>query len=307
MHVRFACLVIAAALAAWTVPSAAAPQAANGLTVSLRPTPEPLAPGSVGIVVVEAPSAVASLTGSALGAPIHFWPVAPGRWSGLIGIGLETAPGTYDVAVHGTTAAGEAIDSRLRIAVTARRFETRRLRVSQKFVTPPAAETARIQQDAALLARVFGAVSPERLWSGPFAAPVPGAATSSFGRLSVLNGQPNGRHQGADFRAASGTPILAPNGGRVVVAQALYFAGNTVILDHGLGLYSLFAHLSSTDVSVGAIVARGDRLGEAGATGRVTGPHLHWAVRVGPLSIDPLLLMAASATLPERHDVLSTR
>jgi len=307
MRVRFACLVVAAALVAWTLPSAAAPQAASGLTVSLRPTPEPLAPGSVGIVVVEAPAAVASLTGSVLGAPIHFWPVAPGRWSGLIGIGLETAPGTYDVTVHGTAAAGEAIDGRMRITVAARRFETRRLRVSQKFVTPPAAETARIQQDAALLARVFGAVSPERLWSGPFAAPVPGAATSSFGRLSVLNGQPNGRHQGADFRAATGTPILAPNGGRVVVAQELYFAGNTVILDHGLGLYSLFAHLSSTNVSVGATVARGDRLGEAGATGRVTGPHLHWAVRVGALSIDPLLLMTASATLPERHDILSTR
>ncbi len=305
MRSRFACVVLALTLCAWTSPSAA-PQAGS-LTVAMRPALEPLSPGAVGIVVVEAPVTVVALTGEALGAPVHFWPVSPGRWHGLVAIGLETTPGPYDVVVHGTTAPGESLDRRTRIAVAARRFETRRLRVNQRFVTPPAAETARIQQDAALLAATFGTISPERLWNGPFAAPVPGAATSSFGRLSVLNGQPNGRHQGADFRAANGTPILAPNSGRVVVAQDLFFAGNTVIVDHGLGLYSLFAHLSSTAVTVGAVVARGDRLGDSGATGRVTGPHLHWAVRVGQLSVDPLSLIAASASLPERHEVLSTR
>ena len=306
MRARFF-FVAATTLIAWTQPSAAAPQAAAGLTVSMRPAPDPLAPGGVGIVVVEAPPTVVSLTGRAVGAAIHFWPVAPGRWHGLIGIGLETALGDYDVAVHGATASGEPFDGRTRVAVVARRFETRRLRVNQRFVTPPSAETARIQREAALLARVFGAVTPERLWFGPFGAPVPGPATSSFGRLSVLNGRPNGRHQGADFRAVIGTPILAPNGGRVAVAEDLYFAGNTVIIDHGLGLYSLFAHLSSSAVGAGAMVAPGDRIGASGATGRVTGPHLHWAVRVGATSIDPMSLIAASASLPERHDVLSTR
>jgi murein DD-endopeptidase MepM/ murein hydrolase activator NlpD len=124
---------------------------------------------------------------------------------------------------------------------------------------------------------------------------VPGVATSSFGRLTVMNGESRGRHQGADFRAETGTPVLAPNAGRVVLAQDLYFAGNTVIVDHGLGVFSYLAHLSRLGVSVGARVSRGDLLGASGATGRVTGPHLHWAVRLDGASVDPLALMKAVA------------
>ena len=102
--------------------------------------------------------------------------------------------------------------------------------------------------------------------------------------------------EGADFRAATGTPVKAPNAGRVVVAQNLYFAGNTVIIDHGLGVFSLLAHLSRIDVTPSATLARGDLVGESGATGRVTGPHLHWAVRFGDMTVDPLALMSALAT-----------
>jgi len=136
-------------------------------------------------------------------------------------------------------------------------------------------------------------VTVERLWRGRFDAPVPGVASSSYGRLTVLNGEPSGRHQGTDFRAAVGTPVHAPNAGRVVLAKDLYFAGNTVILDHGLGVFSLVAHLSRIDVAVGDRVSRGHVLGQSGATGRVTGPHLHWAVRFGETSVDPLSLVAA--------------
>jgi murein DD-endopeptidase MepM/ murein hydrolase activator NlpD len=117
--------------------------------------------------------------------------------------------------------------------------------------------------------------------------------------LTVTNGKPAGRHQGADFRAATGTPIRAPNAGRVVLAQSLYFAGNTVIIDHGLGVFSLLAHLSRIDVEPGAVVARGEVLGQSGATGRVTGPHLHWAVRFGDMSVDPIELMSASTQLSD--------
>jgi len=113
--------------------------------------------------------------------------------------------------------------------------------------------------------------------------------------LTITNGKPAGRHQGADFRAATGTPVKAPNGGRVVIARNLYFAGNTIIIDHGLGVFSLLAHLSRIDVAPGATVARGDMVGESGATGRVTGPHLHWAVRFGEMTVDPIALMSALA------------
>jgi murein DD-endopeptidase MepM/ murein hydrolase activator NlpD len=117
--------------------------------------------------------------------------------------------------------------------------------------------------------------------------------------LTVLNGKPRGRHQGADFRAASGTPVVAPNAGRVVLAEDLYFSGNTVVIDHGLGMFSLLAHLSRIDVSAGRDVARDDVLGASGATGRVTGPHLHWALRMSEFSVDPLSLVAVLSTLKE--------
>jgi murein DD-endopeptidase MepM/ murein hydrolase activator NlpD len=130
-------------------------------------------------------------------------------------------------------------------------------------------------------------------------APVPGQATSTFGRLSVYNGKPGSRHQGTDFRVASGTPIVAPNAGVIALASDLYFSGNTVVIDHGEGLFSLMAHLSRLAVEVGSTVAKGDRLGDAGATGGVTGPHLHGAVRLREVSVDPLSLVAAVDALVE--------
>ena len=109
--------------------------------------------------------------------------------------------------------------------------------------------------------------------------PVPGAANSAFGTRSVYNGKPRTPHGGADFLSPGGTPVHAPNAGRIAVARALYFTGNTVVIDHGLGVFSLLAHLSVIDVHEGDLVAAGAVVGQVGATGRVTGPHLHWAVR----------------------------
>ena len=134
-------------------------------------------------------------------------------------------------------------------------------------------------------------MTDERLWSGGFLRPVPGDSTSSFGRRSVFNGQPRSPHSGTDFRGAEGTRITAPNAGIVVLAADLYFSGNVVIIDHGWGLYSYFAHLSSIAVEDGIRVEQGDVVGDVGATGRVTGPHLHWTVRLNDARVDPLSLM----------------
>ncbi len=131
----------------------------------------------------------------------------------------------------------------------------------------------------------------ERLWNQPFLVPVPGTATSSFGRRTILNGQPRGQHTGTDFQAATGTPVVAPNRGRIALAADQYFPGKTIIIDHGLGVYSYLAHLSEFTVAEGAIVERGQRIALSGATGRVTGPHLHWTMRFGSARVDPLSLV----------------
>ena len=184
------------------------------------------------------------------------------------------------------------------LAIVPRTFRTRRLTVDEAFVTPPAAEQPRIDREAALLAGVWQAPAAERLWREPFVRPVPQEANSAFGTRSVFNGKPRNAHGGADFLSPAGTPIHAPNAGRVAVARSLYFSGNTVILDHGLGLFSTLAHLSAIDVHEGESVTAGQVLGRVGATGRVTGPHLHWAVRASGARIDPLSLLALLGTPP---------
>jgi murein DD-endopeptidase MepM/ murein hydrolase activator NlpD len=129
--------------------------------------------------------------------------------------------------------------------------------------------------------------------------PVTGPPTSSFGRRTLFNGAPRGQHRGTDFRAGEGAPVVAPNAGLVVLAGDLYFTGNTVVLDHGLRLFSVFAHLSHMAVREGTSVAAGELVGAAGATGRVTGPHLHWTVRLGEAAVDPLSLVSTLDSLVE--------
>ena len=268
------------------------------LTIAVAASRTAFRPGSVGLVTVTASRAIASLSGDAFDRRIDFFPDASSRrWQAVVGFPLETKPGAYTLTLQATAADGAAAGARHRLTVVRAQYETRRLTVAESFVNPPDSAAERIAREAKVLADTFAHTTPERIWSGPFTVPVDGPATSSFGRLTVLNGQPRGRHQGADFRAAVGTPIRAPNAGVVVVAEDYYFSGNTVILDHGGGLYSLFAHLSRIEAAVGARVARGDLLGEAGATGRVTGPHLHWAVRLRNDTVDPLSLVAATAKI----------
>jgi murein DD-endopeptidase MepM/ murein hydrolase activator NlpD len=267
------------------------------LTLTVMDAPGSLKPGGVALISVVSTQDLTELTGEAAGRPVRFWRTASAReWNGLVGINLESAPGPVSLTIQGRAVTGATAATRVSLSVARYRFETRRLQVDPKLANPPQEEVARIKEEAKLMADAFTIVTAQRYWHGRFDAPVPGTATSSFGRLTITNGKPAGRHQGADFRAATGTPVKAPNAGRVVIARNLYFAGNTVIIDHGLGVFSLLAHLSRIDVAPGATVSRGDLVGESGATGRVTGPHLHWAVRFGEMTVDPLALVSALAT-----------
>jgi murein DD-endopeptidase MepM/ murein hydrolase activator NlpD len=207
-------------------------------------------------------------------------------WRALVGIDLGVPAGTY-VASIDARIGSQQLHATYALAVQSRRFPSRTLSVDPAFVNPPTAMRDRITREAALLEQLWKQSSPERVWSGRFVVPVPGAAASRFGARSIFNGQPRSPHSGADFGSPAGTPVGAPNAGRVVLAQNLYFSGNTVVLDHGLGLYSLLAHLSVIDVQEGDAVSSGQEIGKVGATGRVTGPHLHWAVRVNGARVDP--------------------
>jgi murein DD-endopeptidase MepM/ murein hydrolase activator NlpD len=214
---------------------------------------------------------------------------AGGEWRALVGIDLDVKPGPYAITIDAGSPTRHLVQQ---LHVERRIFRTRRLTVDEAFVTPPPSEAARIARDARLLESTWASSAGERLWTAPFERPVPEAANSAFGTRSIFNGKPRNAHGGADFLSPSGTPVHAPNAGRVVVARNLYFSGNTVIIDHGLGLFSMLAHLSVLEVAEGNRVDAGHVIGRVGATGRVTGPHLHWAVRAGNARVDPLSLLS---------------
>ena len=212
-------------------------------------------------------------------------------WAALVGIDLGTAAGRHGMVLRGAGMDGKDVTATGSLLVKSKSFPSRRLMVEEKYVIPPANEMSRIEDESKRVNAIFGAITPAKIWNGSFRAPVPGSAISAFGKRNVYNGEPRNPHSGVDFRGASGTPIRAPNAGRVALASSLYFSGNTIILDHGLGLYSYLAHLSEFSVREGDLVEGGDIIGKVGATGRVTGPHLHWTVRLATALVDPLSLI----------------
>jgi hypothetical protein len=231
-----------------------------------------LGPGELVVLSIALPAPVEHVRVRAFDRDVPAFREGERAWRALVGVDLDVRPGTYTI----TVAAGSA-DASYDLIVKPRAFRTRRLRVNEAFVTPPPSEQARITEEAVLLAAVWRSGMGERLWTGGFVRPVPGVANSAFGTRSVYNGKPRTPHGGADFLSPGGTPVRAPNAGRIA---------------HGLGLFSTLAHLSTIDVREGDEVLAGEVIGQVGATGRVTGPHLHWAVRANDARIDPLALLA---------------
>ena len=202
-------------------------------------------------------------------------------WAGLLGVDLEKAPGKYEARISGKVQNGGDFLCEATVEVRSGRFPTENLKVEKQFVEPDPEQLARAKEETQKLRGIFATVTAERLWNGPFRVPLDGVTTGgNFGRRRVLNGEPGSPHTGVDFPASTGTLVHAAQAGRVVLAEPLFFAGNTVVVDHGLGVYTFYGHLSVFSVHVGDEVKAGTELGKVGATGRVTGPHLHWGVTV---------------------------
>jgi len=218
------------------------------------------------------------------------------RWLGVLGIDLDMAAGRHALSVRYRYGDGRERTEAGTLTVGARSYPTTELTVEPRYVDPDPADAARAAREAEETAAIYAIVTPEPYWTEPFATPIPGARNGrNFGHRRVFNGQPRAPHSGADLTAATGTPILAANRGRVTLAKELFYSGNAVFIDHGQGVHSTYLHLSRIDVAVGDIVERGQVIGLAGATGRVTGPHLHWGVRIGDARVDPFSLLVLPA------------
>lgn len=260
-----------------------------------------LQPGELVLYTITVPAGGTDVTVAAFERTVHAVRGEGDTWLALVGIDLTTKPGIFPTTVTATLPTGKTTTTKS-LTVAAKQFPTRRLTVNPAMVNPPPTALDRIKRDTEKINSAYRSPTMEALWSGPFARPVFDAANSRFGSRSVFNNTRSSPHTGADFSSPAGTPIKAPNRGRVRLAEDLYFSGNTVILDHGLGLFSLFAHLSAFKVQEGDTVATGDVVGLVGATGRVTGPHLHWAVRATGARIDPLSLLAVLGEAEARRD-----
>ena len=262
-----------------------------GAPITINTSYRSLTPGELVVVTINVEGAASSVQVSAFRRAIPAFKTEEGVWQALVGIDLDQRPGSYLVAAEAQVGPAVLRQSRA-LVVGPRKFPTRTLRVNPAFVNPSPAELTRIRADQAFLADVYARPSPTRLWSGAFVRPVPGEANSSFGTRSVFNGEPRSPHGGTDFLSPTGTPIKSPSAGRIVCARDLYFTGNTVIIDHGLGMFSMLAHLSRIDVKEGDTVTASQVVGLVGATGRVTGAHLHWALSVNGARVDPLSALA---------------
>ena len=222
---------------------------------------------------------------------------SPDVWRALLGVDLELKPETYPLTLTAKTESAEEVPCSATIDVKEGTFATESLKVAPNFVEPNPEQLARAEAERQRLRAIFATITPDRLWDGSFHYPLAGVTTGgNFGKRRILNGKAGAPHGGVDFPALAGTPVYAPQRGRVVLAEPLYFSGNTVVLDHGLGLYTFYAHFESISVQPGDLVDTGALLGKVGATGRVTGPHLHWAATVNRARTDPLQLISLLGT-----------
>jgi len=213
------------------------------------------------------------------------------RWSGWAMIALDEEPGLAAVEARGRTKSGRAVVGTRAVRIESRAFPRELLKVAPRFVEPPPEVRERLARERRKLESLYHTRRPAPPPREAFVRPVPGEPTSVFGTRRIYNGQPRAPHPGLDLRAASGTPVRSSGEGRVALAENLYYSGATVIVDHGGGLFTLYAHLSELLVREGDEIGIAQLIGRSGSTGRVTGPHLHWGAKIGDLPFDPTALL----------------
>lgn len=217
-------------------------------------------------------------------------------WQALVGIPLSSNPGTHVLEVKN----GDQTLTRVSFTVRDKRYPSQHLTIKdQRKVEPSAADLARIEKETVEINRALEQWTDQTDMPVNFLQPVEGRPSDSFGFRRYFNGQPRKPHSGMDIAADSGAPVRAPAAGRVIATGDYFFNGNTIFIDHGQGLITLYCHLSRIDVRPGQAVQRGDIIGAVGMTGRVTGPHLHWGVSLNRASVDPGLFLPAAGTIIE--------
>lgn len=284
----------------WSLPvlilaAALLPAVAGDLALTARVQARAVAPGEPLRVEAFAAEPLRSLEAEFLGHTVHMLRAGSTgegqRWTGWAMIGLDEKPGVAALELRGSTESGRRAVGSLAVTVEPKEFPEERLTVAPKYVEPPKEVQDRLVRERARLKEIYASRRDVPPPVEVFVRPVPGDASAQFGTRRFFNDKPRSPHGGVDLRAAAGTEVRASGPGLVVLSADLYYSGNLVILDHGGGLFTLYAHLSELRVEEGQEVAAGQVLGLSGATGRVTGPHLHWGAKIGDRPFDPRALL----------------
>lgn len=258
--------------------------------------PSPVDRGTAARIVVEGLEK-SGLQGNFDGRPIFFFPSGSGRFIGLFGVDVLLSPGRYPLEL--SWAGGHKT---VEVTVRDRSYGIRSITVPDRQVNLSKADQDRAARERKEVVAALATKSPKRLWSGPWTDPAGGAVSSSFGRQTRINGVLNPRpHLGTDFDVPAGTAVRAPADGLVVLTGDHFFAGQSVYVDHGLGLISMYFHLSRIDVRAGDKVAKGKVLGLSGASGRVSGAHLHYGIYLCQARVDPVAFHRLTALLPRNN------
>jgi hypothetical protein len=281
-------------------PAALPPTLAPGPCASARVVTRPARPrqGTLFHVRVDGIPRGAALQGDAAGEPLHFAP-AGGAFEAFAAAPIDSGSPLRVTVV--CSVAGHVDSLGASVTLTAADYPVERLRVAPRFSTPPdSALAARLKREAAMAAEVSRrSHETPRLWTAPFQRPRESRVTSAFGRGREFNGTVTSRHMGTDYAGSVGAPVRAADRGVVRLVESFFLGGNVVYLDHGAGLVTAYLHLSAQTVAVGDTVERGAVIGKVGATGRVTGPHLHWITRYGAVTVDPASVLSATASRAE--------
>ncbi len=242
--------------------------------------PERARPGDA--VLVSVRDAATLPSGTLAGRPLRFWPAGERRWLAVAPLPTEAVPGPATVEVM-----ADGLPFAPPLELVPPGFASTTLSVPPRFIEPPAEARRRMALDQAALRKAYDRPFGPPLLIGPFTVPLDVEPSSRFGDQRVYNGKAEGVHYGLDLPGATGDPVGAAGDGEVVLARDCYMSGNTVLLWHGAGVFTAYFHLSRLEVKAGASVRRGQLIGRVGSTGRSTGPHLHWGVKVDGLWVDP--------------------
>lgn len=273
-------------------------RAQAGPPVQVTWTPERPVHGTLFRLRAAPVTGIDTILGSVVGEPLHFRATADGQLEALAAVPLDHGR-SLSVTLQVVRTGGSVDSVTVRIPVGEGSYTLERLTVAPRFGAPPdSATAARIARDQARARAVSKAShGTPRLWDS-VVTPRESRITSSFGSGREFNGRVQSRHTGTDFAGAVGAPVKAAARGVVALVDTFYLAGRVIYIDHGDGLVSGYFHLSRQDVAVGDTVEAGQTIGQVGATGRVTGPHLHWVLRYGTISVDPLSLLQLQQKTP---------